>query len=292
MASPISLKKGECKMPRSGLVIACFVLAAVIFSIAGLLQTTEPDDGNGIMGSSRVEVGSQMSSTDEDPTAFLVMDIRLNVEGGVTLTWSDLGSNFVYTVEFSDSMTGQWDIVPAVEQWPTSATNWTDTSAPVSGTRFYRIQTEALYDPPAAPGDVSAGVEADGVVIRWNRVPGASSYNVYWSTDEKLLPTGATKVEDLSSPFTHSGLDFGVTYYYVVTAVGNKGESEVSSVVSVTFSPPLDKTVATTMHAATEFLYTGDNPIQTGVSEGTIEPKRVAALRGKVMRGTESPSPA
>lgn len=101
-----------------------------------------------------------------------------------------------------------------------------------------------------------------------------------------MLPTGATKVEDVSSPFRHTGLDFGVTYYYVVTAVGNKGESEVSTVVSATYAPPVDQTVATTLAAATEFLYTGDNPIQTGVAEGTIEPVRVAVLRGKVLTRT------
>jgi hypothetical protein len=34
---------------------------------------------------------------------------------------------------------------------------------------------------------------------------------------------------------------------------------------------------------ATEFLYTGANPIQTGVVPGTIEAKRAAVLRGKVL---------
>jgi RHS repeat-associated protein len=48
-------------------------------------------------------------------------------------------------------------------------------------------------------------------------------------------------------------------------------------------APPLDPTVATDMAAATEFLYTGSNPIQTGVAPGTIEARRVAVLRGKVM---------
>lgn len=33
-----------------------------------------------------------------------------------------------------------------------------------------------------------------------------------------------------------------------------------------TVAPPIDPTVATTTYAATEFLYTGSNPIQTGVA--------------------------
>jgi RHS repeat-associated protein len=46
---------------------------------------------------------------------------------------------------------------------------------------------------------------------------------------------------------------------------------------------PPDPTVATNLSAATSFLYTGPNPVQTGVTSGTIDAKRVAVIRGKVM---------
>ena len=49
-----------------------------------------------------------------------------------------------------------------------------------------------------------------------------------------------------------------------------------------TVAPPIDPTVATDIASATSFLYTGANPIQTGVAPGTIEARRVAVLRGKV----------
>jgi hypothetical protein len=48
-------------------------------------------------------------------------------------------------------------------------------------------------------------------------------------------------------------------------------------------APPLDPTVATSMATSTEFLYTGDNPIQVGVSSGTIKTDYVAVLRGKII---------
>ncbi|NQT82765.1 DUF362 domain-containing protein [bacterium] len=86
-----------------------------------------------------------------DPTELLVEAVQLNRKGHVGLSWSHLGSNFVYSVEFADSLAeGGWDLVPPVEQWPTSATSWTDTS--VSGTvrRFYRIRTEAVQNPASA----------------------------------------------------------------------------------------------------------------------------------------------
>jgi RHS repeat-associated protein len=51
----------------------------------------------------------------------------------------------------------------------------------------------------------------------------------------------------------------------------------------VTVAPPLDITVVNTIGAATEFLYTGANPIQTGVAPGTIKPMRAAVLRGRVL---------
>jgi RHS repeat-associated protein len=57
----------------------------------------------------------------------------------------------------------------------------------------------------------------------------------------------------------------------------------------VTVAPPVDPTVATTVAATTEFLYTGSNPIQTGVAPGTIDSKRVAVLRGKVLDRNNNP---
>lgn len=48
-------------------------------------------------------------------------------------------------------------------------------------------------------------------------------------------------------------------------------------------APSVDRTVAGNINTATEFLYTGTNPIQTGVVPGTIDPKRTAVIRGNVL---------
>jgi len=78
------------------------------------------------------------------PTEFLVEGIRLSSKGQISLSWSDVGSSFVYSVEFADSLAeGKWGLVPPVEQWPTAATAWTDTSDSGTAMRFYRIKTEA-----------------------------------------------------------------------------------------------------------------------------------------------------
>jgi RHS repeat-associated protein len=50
----------------------------------------------------------------------------------------------------------------------------------------------------------------------------------------------------------------------------------------VTVATPIDPTVVTDIATATEFLYAGPQPVQNGVAPGTIDPYRVAVLRGKV----------
>ncbi|HEY3489693.1 MAG TPA: PASTA domain-containing protein [Candidatus Deferrimicrobiaceae bacterium] len=50
-----------------------------------------------------------------------------------------------------------------------------------------------------------------------------------------------------------------------------------------TIAPPPEPTIATNIASSTRYIYSGDNPIQTGVSPGTIETRRAAVIRGKVL---------
>jgi hypothetical protein len=56
-----------------------------------------------------------------------------------------------------------------------------------------------------------------------------------------------------------------------------------------TVAPPLDPTGANSQFASTAFLYSGTNPIQTGVPPGTIDLKLNAVLRGKVTDSSGAP---
>ncbi len=51
----------------------------------------------------------------------------------------------------------------------------------------------------------------------------------------------------------------------------------------LSIAPPLDRSVATDPGTATAFLYTGSTPVQAGVAAGTIDPRRAALLRGRVL---------
>ena len=56
-----------------------------------------------------------------------------------------------------------------------------------------------------------------------------------------------------------------------------------------TAASPIEQGVASDIANNTEFLYTGADPIQTGVVAGTIEKKRLAVLRGRVKLRTGVP---
>ncbi|MBU0927410.1 MAG: hypothetical protein KKA67_06650 [Spirochaetes bacterium] len=84
-------------------------------------------------------------------------------------------------------------------------------------------------EPPSAPENL--GVEGGDarVTVSWSSVVGATSYNLYWSTDSGVTPVTGTKLAGVASGYVHTGLTNGTTYYYVATAIGEGGESPASS---------------------------------------------------------------
>ena len=90
---------------------------------------------------------------------------------------------------------------------------------------------------PSAPTGVSATAGNRQAVISWTAVSEAGSYNLYWSTSSDVSSKNGTKIADVTSPYTHTGLTSDTTYYYVVTAVNGHGESEDSAKASVTTIP-------------------------------------------------------
>lgn len=57
----------------------------------------------------------------------------------------------------------------------------------------------------------------------------------------------------------------------------------------VMIAKPLDPTKQLPAAVATDFLFTGKDPVQTGVAPGTIEPARAAVVRGRVLSREDVP---
>ena len=85
---------------------------------------------------------------------------------------------------------------------------------------------------PSAPTGVTVTAGNKQVSISWTAVSDATSYNIYWSTTSGVTKTTGTKVTSNTNSYIHPNLTNGTTYYYVVTAVDNDGESIESSEVN------------------------------------------------------------
>ncbi len=83
----------------------------------------------------------------------------------------------------------------------------------------------------------------------------------------------------------------------VTDAAGNSSSKDISVTRSTIILPPdpstvasrIDPTVVTTVGVATKFLYTGPNPIQTGVDTLMMSAVRAAVIRGRVLQQNGQP---
>lgn len=129
--------------------------------------------------------------------------------------------------------------------------------------------------------------------------PGA--FTVAWTKDSGpgTVTFGNANAASTTAAFSADGV-------YVLRLTANDGALPASDTVQVTVNPagggggnlppdpstvapPIDPTIATTHYAANSFLYTGTDPIQTGVAPGTINPVRSAVLRGTVLDKNNAP---
>jgi len=151
---------------------------------------------------------------------------------------------------------------------------------------------------PAAPvsGAVSVSTPNGGTVTvagAAGAVEGGSKVTVTNTrTGAAVVVTAATNGSFSAQISASGGTGLSVS---VTDAAGNQGPAASISVPGglppdpATVATPIDPTVPTQMAASTAFLYSGNNPVQTGVAPGTIEARRVAVLRGKVMTRDEQP---
>lgn len=87
---------------------------------------------------------------------------------------------------------------------------------------------------PSVPTNISATAGDRENTISWDASSDALTYNIYWSTQPGVTKENGTKVAWGSTTYVHYELTNGTTYYYVVTASNNIGESDESEEVSAT----------------------------------------------------------
>jgi CSLREA domain-containing protein/uncharacterized repeat protein (TIGR02543 family) len=139
----------------------------------------------------------------------------------------------------------------------------------IDNVRVVCVLSGSGAQPPAPPQNVQA-VPGDGqVTLSWSPVQGATFYNIYMATQSGVTKAnwqskpGGMKHEGITgTTFTHTGLQNGTTYYFVVTAVNAAGESAESQEVSATPQASGGGTSAT--------VTTPGGQVQVGLQGGTF----------------------
>lgn len=95
---------------------------------------------------------------------------------------------------------------------------------------------EVEYKPGKSAKTLSGSQDSgvDQVKLAWDSVPGARSYNIYWSTTRGVTKDNAKKIPNVTNPYLFKGVKKATTYYFVVTAVNEQGESAVSTEITYT----------------------------------------------------------
>ena len=88
-----------------------------------------------------------------------------------------------------------------------------------------------------APQGVTATLIGADIHVDWQPVPGATSYNIYWSNQSGLDKSARTLIPGVQPPYPHTGLTLGLTYYYIVTALRGPKEGP-PSVEAFAVGPP------------------------------------------------------
>jgi len=123
----------------------------------------------------------------------------------------------------------------------------------------------------SAPATVTqfSVTQGNGVnTIIWQATDKTESYNLYWSTSPDVSVLTGTRVTGVTLPYTHTNLNNGAPYYYIITAQNAFGESNASEVFVAT--PGINGvTLPEYVFTSDGEAYTVDNPQLVNNIDGT-----------------------
>lgn len=191
--------------------------------------------------------------------------------GGVTVTYTpnqNLNGADTFTYTISDGHGG------------TATATVHVTITPINDAPIVTLQADRLDGPlplPVVFTATASDVDGDTLTYAWNFGDGTTIPNGSATENHAYQTSGA-----FTATVTVSDGQATAQTSLVITPGGLPPDPS-------TVAPPLSQTSTTDLGSGTAFLYSGSNPIQTGVAPGTITPTRAAVLRGKVLDRNTAP---
>lgn len=140
------------------------------------------------------------------------------------------------------------------------------------------------------PLNLSADSSDEQITLIWDNISGVDSCNIYWSTEAGVTKISGTKIANVTSPYVHSGLINGITYYYVVTSFFTELESEISNMVSaVSGAPELPISVMTEASNGNIIISWDDVSTATSYNLYWANEPNVTKATGNLIPGVTSP---
>lgn len=174
-----------------------------------------------------VTFGEAMDSSTITANTFIVTLNGQPVGGTVTYDSTNKTATFTPTSALSTTATYTCTVTTGMN---------TSTGKSLSSDYVWRFINDTVPSTPV----ISLTALGKRVTITWPEVQGGSSYNLYWSTTPPNTGSGLSFSHKITNvgiqSFDHNNLTNGDTYYYAITAVNAKGESDYSEVVSTTIN--------------------------------------------------------
>ena len=133
----------------------------------------------------------------------------------------------------------------------------------VTGESTESSEVNALSIPPIPnPPLISSLVPGSAeITLNWSSAPYADSYNIYWDTSSGVTQLTGTPIVGANSGYSFSVPDLYQTYYFVVTAINESGESTESLEVygaSIAIIPDVPENVIGSASASNEITIEWD----------------------------------
>lgn len=209
----------------------------------------------------------------------------LAVTGSVNEPASVLVNNQATSV----SSTGSFTLTMTLQEGANTINAVAVDRAGNSGTAQLAVTLDTVPPPAPVVGSITASIWGNGRVI----VTGAAG-SVEGGARVTVTSAGGLSASTVAGANGSFSLELSASGGQALTLTATDSAGNQSAPTSInlpgglppdpaTVATPVDPAVPTQLWSSTAFLYAGSNPIQMGVAPGTIDGKRVAVLRGKVI---------